>query len=135
MKQLSRAAFGRARRFLETQARPLDRAMFEYRFEGSSAESVIAELAHFQNEDGGFGRALEPDLRTPSSSALATGIGLRTLEELQCPADHPMTRRAVQYLLSTFDHQAGAGRGQLQTHVRGHCSGHSAGSLQEPKSA
>ncbi len=81
--------------------------MFEYRFEGSSAESVIAELAHFQNEDGGFGRALEPDLRTPSSSALATGIGLRTLEELQCPADHPMTRRAVQYLLSTFDHRAG----------------------------
>jgi len=69
MKRLSREAFDRARQFLKTQARPLDRAMFEYRFEGASAESVIAELARFQNDDGGFGRALEPDLRTPDSSA------------------------------------------------------------------
>jgi hypothetical protein len=78
--------------------------MFEYRFEGAPIESVMAELAHFQNEDGGFGRALEPDLRTPSSSALATGMGLHTLKELQCAADHPMVCQAVQYLLSTFDH-------------------------------
>jgi len=110
MKRLSREAFDRARRFLKTQARPLDRAIFEHRFEGGSAESVIAGLAHFQNEDGGFGRALEPDLRTPGSSALATGIGLRTLKELQCAADHPMVRRAVRYLLSTFDDQAGVWR-------------------------
>ena len=106
MKRLSREAFDRARQFLKTQARPLDRAMFEYRFEGASAESVIAELARFQNDDGGFGRALEPDLRTPSSSALATGIGLRMLKELKCSADHPMVRKAVQFLLATFDIQA-----------------------------
>ena len=103
MKRLGQAAFDRARQFLKTQARPLDRAMFEHLFEGEAAESVIAELARFQNEDGGFGRSLEPDLRTPSSSALATGIGLRTLKELQCSADHAMVQRAVQYLLSTFD--------------------------------
>jgi hypothetical protein len=106
MKRLSREAFDRARQFLKTQARPLDRAMFEYLFEAASTESAIAELAHFQNEDGGFGQALEPDLRTPSSSALATGIGLRMLRELGCSADHPMVRRAVSYLLATFDHQA-----------------------------
>jgi hypothetical protein len=105
MKRLSREAFDRVRQFLKTQARPLDRAMFEYLFETASVESVIAELAHFQNEDGGFGRGLEPDLRTPSSSALATGIGLRMLEELRCSTDHPMVRKAVSYLLATFDHQ------------------------------
>lgn len=104
MKQLSREAFNRARQFLKTRARPLDRAMYEYRFEGASADSVIAELARFQNEDGGFGQALEPDLRTPSSSGLATGIGLRILKELQCSADHRVVGKAVQYLLSTFDH-------------------------------
>ena len=106
MKQLSLEAFDRACQFIKTQARPLDRAMFEHLFEAAPAESVMAELTHFQNEDGGFGRALEPDLRTPSSSALATGIGLRTLKELGCSADHPMVRQAVSYLLATFDHQA-----------------------------
>jgi hypothetical protein len=94
MKRLDREAFDRARRFLKTQARPLDRVLFEHRFEGAPAEHVVAALARFQNDDGGFGRALEPDLRTPSSSALATGIGLRTLKELEWPADHPMVRGA-----------------------------------------
>jgi hypothetical protein len=95
MKQLRREAFERARRFLMTQSRPLERALFEHRFEGAAVESVLGELAHFQNEDGGFGRALEPDLRTPGSSPLATGIGLQSLRELQCPADQPMARKAL----------------------------------------
>ncbi len=103
MKQLSRASFERAREFLRTQARPLDRALFEHRFEGAPAESVLRELAHFQDDDGGFGHALEPDMRTPTSSALATGIGLRLLRELDRPANHPMVKRAVEFLLATFD--------------------------------
>lgn len=105
MKQLTREAFDRARHFLKTEARPLDRAMFEHRFESAPAEGVIAELARFQNDGGGFGRALEPDLRTPSSSALATAIGLRVLKEIDCAADHPVVAQAVQFLLATFDHR------------------------------
>jgi hypothetical protein len=103
MKKLSREAFDRARDFIKTQARPLDRALFEHRFERASADLVTAELACFQNDDGGFGHALEPDLRTPMSSALATEIGLRTLEELGCASDHPMVAGAVRFLLETFD--------------------------------
>jgi hypothetical protein len=103
MKQLSRKAFQQARQFLKTQARPLDRAMFEHRFKNGSIESVVTELAHFRNDDGGFGHALEADVRTSSSSALATGIGLRILKELGCPADHPLVRGAVEFLLETFD--------------------------------
>jgi hypothetical protein len=106
MKQLNREAFERARRFLKEQARDLDRALFEHRFEGAAASDVIAALGHYRNEDGGFGQALEPDLRTPSSSALATGIALRLLQELQCPADHPFVQQALRYLLTTFDPQA-----------------------------
>jgi hypothetical protein len=89
-----------------TQSRPLERALFEYRFEGAAVEAVLDALALFQNDDGGFGRALEPDLRTPSSSALATGIGLRMLRELNCLADHPMVREAVAYLITTYDDEA-----------------------------
>jgi hypothetical protein len=105
MKKLSQAAFERARQYLKTQSRPLDRVIFEYRFEQGPVEQVMHELARFQNDDGGFGHALEPDLRTSTSSALATGIGLRILKQTQCPADQPMVRRAVQFLRNTFDPQ------------------------------
>ena len=76
MKQLSPEAFCRARHFLKAEARPLDRALFEHRFEKAPAQVVLNALDAYQNEDGGFGRALEADLRTPTSSALATGHGL-----------------------------------------------------------
>jgi len=105
MKELSREAFARARQFLMTQSRPLERELFRHRFEGATMEGVLDELARFQNEDGGFGRALEPDSRTPSSSALATGIGLRMLRELECIADHPMVRKAVAFVITTYDEE------------------------------
>ncbi|MBI5305372.1 MAG: hypothetical protein HY868_24795 [Chloroflexi bacterium] len=105
MKQLSREEFERARQFLKTRARPLERTMFEYRFENGTVENVIAELARFQNADGGFGHALEPDSRAPSSSALATGIALHSLVELGCDASHPMVRQALAYLRATFNPQ------------------------------
>jgi hypothetical protein len=106
MKRLSPEQFHRARHFLKTEARPLDRALFEHRFEAAPAESVLERLARYQNADGGFGHALEPDVRTPSSSALATGIGLDMLKELDRPARHPMVRHAVAFLLQTFDGEA-----------------------------
>src|SRR5690606_32729227 len=36
-------------------------ALFEYAFGEGSRERVWEELERYQNEDGGFGRALEPD--------------------------------------------------------------------------
>lgn len=106
MKRLAREGFARARQFLKSEARPLERALFEHQFEGAPAEGAIAELARFQNADGGFGRALEPDLRTPSSSALATGIALRLLLELGCDDDHPLVQEAVHWLLNAYDPEA-----------------------------
>ena len=103
MKRLTGDALERARRFIETQARPLERALFAFRFEDGSPERVIEELAGFVNEDGGFGHALEPDVRTPSSSALATALGLKVLEELDASADHPLVRGAVDWLETAFD--------------------------------
>lgn len=103
MAQLSPQAFDRARLFLKTQARPLERALFEHRFEGAPADGVLAELARFQNRNGGFGHGLEPDLRTPASSALATGIGLRILKEMGCDADHPMVGHTIHWLLNEYN--------------------------------
>jgi hypothetical protein len=106
MKKLTRTQFERARSYLKKEARSLERAIFERHFEGGSAESVLTHLAGYQNLDGGFGNALEPDLRAPSSSALATEYGLRTLVELGIRSDHAMVRAAVTYVLDTLDEAA-----------------------------
>ncbi len=105
MKQFTHEAYLRARDFLKTQARPIERALFEYQFEGGTREAVIAALAGYQNPDGGFGHALEPDLRAPDSSALATGHALTWLWKTGIPAEHEMVRRAVRWSLETLDPQ------------------------------
>jgi hypothetical protein len=103
VRELTRESFERARHFLKTTARPLERALFEHHFEAAPAGPAIAELARFQNQDGGFGGALEPDVRTPSSSALATGIALRLLLELGCDDEHPLVQEAIHWLLNAYN--------------------------------
>ena len=105
MKRLSLHQFERARRFLKTEARQIDRALFEHRFEAAPPDRVTDALASYHNADGGFGHALEPDVQTPSSSALATGIALGILRELDRPARDPMVGGAVAYLVETFDEE------------------------------
>ena len=84
MNRLSRADFDRAKRFISAHARPLDRSLFVYHFQSGPADDVMAELVRFQNEDGGFGRGLEPDFRLGASSALATTWLSRSSVSLVC---------------------------------------------------
>ncbi|MCG3086861.1 hypothetical protein [Sporosarcina cyprini] len=95
----------RATAFLKEQARPLERALYEYEFENGSAEKVMEELKKYQNKDGGFGNGLEPDFRCSASSALATTIGLRHLVSIGADASNEMVQRAVRYVLETFDEE------------------------------
>jgi len=103
MKQLSREAQARAKAFIERYARPLEQRIFAYEFERGPKDAIFEALAAFQNPDGGFGNALEPDLRLPDSSVLATTVGLQVLREFDAPADHPLVRGALRYLLQTYD--------------------------------
>ncbi len=67
----------------------------------------MAALAAYQNEDGGFGNALEPDFRLPGSSPMATSVALQVMGAVDAAADHPLVQRAVQYLLATYNKEAG----------------------------
>jgi hypothetical protein len=71
----------RAEQFLSAHARPLERALFARRFRGGPAEPVVAALHAYRNADGGFGRALEPDVRAPESMALHAEVALRALAD------------------------------------------------------
>ncbi|MGE0527958.1 MAG: hypothetical protein AB7G93_10820 [Bdellovibrionales bacterium] len=103
MKVLARKQFLLSERFLACSGRPLDWARFLFHFREGSKDLVVDSLKAYQNADGGFGHALEPDLRTPESSVLATSIALKLLVELGVEAENPVVRNTLDYLERTFD--------------------------------
>lgn len=103
--QRSTHAMERASAFVRTSARPLDQARLAY-LRGGPAEDVYTQLAQFQNEDGGFGHGMEPDLQSPTSTVLATTVALQILREIEAPAGHPLGSNAMRYLIATYDAQA-----------------------------
>lgn len=93
----------RAVHFIQEQARPLEKELYKHLFEGADAEGVYQELARYQNEDGGFGRALEPDVRCEESSVLATTVALQHLTLLGADSNSPLVRGAMHYLLDSYN--------------------------------
>lgn len=74
----------RAHEFIFIHARLLERRIFETRFESAPTAGVERAVAAYQNDDGGFGHALEPDLRCPTSQPIFVEAGLAALEEVGC---------------------------------------------------
>jgi hypothetical protein len=72
----------KAHQFVLGSARLLDRKRFEFRFEGSAGQSVVCALLAYQNADGGFGNALEPDLRCAASQPVPTELAFEILDEV-----------------------------------------------------
>lgn len=103
MMKLQRGKIDLAIRFIEQEARPLDKALFQYHFGVVSADSVLSELANYQNSDGGFGHGLEADFRLAASSPMATSIALQYAVAVNAPLTNPLTVGAIQYLVSTYN--------------------------------
>lgn len=93
MKYLSKEQFEKAKKWIEKNARPLEKARLRFYFENGKLDEVKTELLKFQNSDGGFGHALEPDLRTPDSSILATSLAFQIQNVVS----------ANKYLLNNYD--------------------------------
>lgn len=74
----------RARQFLFTHGRLLERRQFEVRFAGGDPDIVGRVVKAYQNADGGLGHALEPDIRTPLSQPGFIGFGLAALTDAGC---------------------------------------------------
>ena len=65
---------------------------------------ILDSLLRYQNEDGGFGNGLEPDVQAAVSSVLATNLAMEILKEVDdCPAKELMVKKAVWFLESKFD--------------------------------
>src|SRR5437764_5870908 len=89
----------KAQDFTWRNARLIERYLFTALFAGGSREPVLAALRAYQNEDGGFGNALEPDKRCPSSQPQDIEIALRILDAIDS-LDDPMVARACDYLVA-----------------------------------
>ncbi len=89
-----------AEAFIWTDARLLDRHRFAHRWLDAPAAPVLAALAAYATPDGGYGHALEPDLRGPVASPGAMETALRVLDEVDA-LDGPLGRAAIDWLART----------------------------------
>ncbi|MFF5253224.1 hypothetical protein ACFY4K_14375 [Streptomyces leeuwenhoekii] len=78
----ARSPLARAERFVWLTARVLEQRLFAHHFRDGGAGPVETALDAYRNEDGGYGHALEPDLRGPVSQPLHTARALRVLDAL-----------------------------------------------------
>ncbi|WP_018685934.1 hypothetical protein [Actinokineospora enzanensis] len=87
MKTRTEDAVSRAEDFIHRTARILERRRYEHLFKGAPAAPVLTALSAYQNPDGGYGNALEPDGRGPGSQPVTTLFALHVLREVDAPAD------------------------------------------------
>ena len=106
MKKLSLADYRKLRRLVFRWASPLIFTQWRCAFEGGDPEDVLSVLACYQNEDGGFGHALEANCWNPNSSPYVTSFAIGVIEGLFglryafTDRNHPVLRGILDYLAS-----------------------------------
>lgn len=107
MLRLTTADIERVSIQLQSIARPLDWALWQaWRGEATWLD-VVPYLQSYQNDDGGFGHGIEPDVWHPASSPLATTVALQYVQAAGIPVYHDLVQRALAYLVATYDGRAG----------------------------
>jgi hypothetical protein len=92
--------------FIWRNARLIDRHRYAYLFRGGSADAVVAALLPYQNPDGGFGNALEPDSRGPSSHPAHLKSSFEILDEVD-RLRGPLVEAQLRFLQSVTTSEGG----------------------------
>jgi hypothetical protein len=95
-----------AENFIWSAARLVDRRRYSMLFADEPAEPVVETLRGYRNPDGGFGHALEPDLRCPASQPAATLYALEMLNEAGT-ADGELARDARGWIAQVAEPDGG----------------------------
>lgn len=98
----------RAGEFIWRNARLLDRHRFLFLFADGGREPLMSALRAYQNEDGGFGHALEPDIRCPDSQPIAVEKALHILRA--AGPDAALLMRVCDYLETITTAESGVPR-------------------------
>ncbi|NND78435.1 MAG: hypothetical protein HKN53_00895 [Maribacter sp.] len=79
---LPRNDFLKARDFILTNARMIERRLFEFHFANGDMNGVYHAVYAYRNPDGGFGHGMEPDTASPESQPVFSIMALETLDEV-----------------------------------------------------
>jgi len=103
MKILTKKDFKEIKTWIHRNARQIELALWQYEFENGSQEAVLDALSFYQNEDGGFGNALEADSWNPNSTPYTTMHAVSMLNNIGfTDALHPV----VEGILRFFDNDS-----------------------------
>lgn len=101
MKMLLLKDYLEIRSWIYRNARQVNLAQWQYYFENGSKEAVLSALSFYQNEDGGFGHALEADSWNPNSSPYTTLFAINILKGIGFnDMQHPIMRGIFKFLES-----------------------------------
>ncbi|MDE6442187.1 MAG: hypothetical protein K2L12_05510 [Clostridia bacterium] len=96
--------FDLAKKFIYRNARPIDLVLWKYHFENGSKEDVLNALSAYQNSDGGFAHAIEPDYWNINSTPIATWAAIGKLNQIDFnDRTHPIIVKILEYLDSGKD--------------------------------
>jgi hypothetical protein len=93
-------------RFVLANARLLDRHRLAVLLHGAPVAPVLDGLRAYRNSDGGFGHALEPDIRSPTSEPSATLHALVVLARVGALED-PMVGEAAAWVATVAEPDGG----------------------------
>jgi hypothetical protein len=97
------AAAETALTFLASRGDTLGGAIVRHAWKGGSSADVIAALAHYQNPDGGFGKGLEVDIKSPVSNPFAARLAMQVMRAVDRDASEDMRDRLKSWLVSNQD--------------------------------
>lgn len=104
MKTISKESYEEIRSFVYRNSRPIELSLWKYFFENGNKEDVVEALTFYQNEDGGFGNALEADSLNPNSSPYTTLYAINILKHIDfVNFEHKIYKGILRYLESTKD--------------------------------
>jgi hypothetical protein len=95
-----------AERFVLANARLLDRHRLAALLRRAPVAPVLDALRPYRNPDGGFGHALEPDVRAPQSEPAATLHALEVLDGIEM-LDDPMVTSAAGWIAEIAEPDGG----------------------------
>ena len=72
MRMLTKKQLNIMNDWMQANARPYDRAKWNYLFNGGSKDTIVEEMLKYQNADGGMGSGFEADMLCPLPAAIPT---------------------------------------------------------------
>ena len=101
MRKLSKEQFQKMDQWMQTYARPYDRAKWNHLFHGGSKEDIVTEMLRYQNPDGGMGNGFESDVLLPLSAAIPTAEAIFQTYDYDLDTTASWFRRILQYFEET----------------------------------